>query len=147
VTCASGSNQFIFLGLSDKTVGVYSFSEQDESCNIVKKVKLIGVPECMTVVRDKMCAVGLRGGNATGYAVIYFKEKFKVEHKMSSTSKNPDPSKPSSDIVQIVGEQTKSGFVCVTSAPIAMQIPPEEMASSPPKPQRDIRLIKEINPR
>lgn len=23
VTCASGSNQFIFLGLSDKTVGVY----------------------------------------------------------------------------------------------------------------------------
>lgn len=110
-------------------------------------MKLIGVPECMTVVRDKMCAVGLRGGNATGYAVIYFKEKFKVEHKMSSTSKNPDPSKPSSDIVQIVGEQTKSGFVCVTSAPIAMQIPPEEMASSPPKPQRDIRLIKEINPR
>ena len=53
----------------------------------------------MTVVRDKMCAVGLRGGNATGYAVIYFKEKFKVEHKMSSTSKNPDPTKPASDIV------------------------------------------------
>ena len=85
-------------------MGVYAFSEQDDSCNLVKKVKLIGVPECMTVVRDKMCAVGLRGGNATGYAVIYFKEKFKVEHKMSSTSKNPDPSKPASDIVQIVGE-------------------------------------------
>ena len=27
VTCASGSSQYIFLGLSDKTVGVYSFSE------------------------------------------------------------------------------------------------------------------------
>jgi hypothetical protein len=116
LTCAAGSSQYIFLGLSDKTVGAYEIKKDDDRCVLVKKIKLIGVPECMTVVRDKMCAVGLRGGNATGYAVIYFKEKFKVEHKMSSTSKNPDPSKPASDIVQIVGEQTKSGFVCVTSS-------------------------------
>jgi len=116
LTCAAGSSQYVFLGLSDKTVAAYELRPHEETCVLFKKVKLIGVPECMTVVRDKMCAVGLRGGNATGYAVIYFKEKFKVEHKMSSTSKNPDPSKPASDIVQIVGEQTKSGFVCVTSA-------------------------------
>jgi hypothetical protein len=89
-----------------------------------------------------MCAVGLRGSNATGYAVIYFKEKFKIEHKMSNTAKNSDPSKPSSDIVQIVGEQTKSGFVCVTSAQIAGSDPNSNI-----KPQRDIRLIKEIRPR
>ena len=46
-----------------------------------------------------MAAIGFKGGASSGYAVIYFKEQFKVEHKISEKSKLPGEEKNNSDII------------------------------------------------
>jgi len=122
VTCATGSEDLIFVGLKSKKILVFA---KYGAFEFQRKIKLIEQPLCMTEIGNKMVVVGLKGTKSTGYALVNIQDDFKVENKLSSLSKKKqekyeegdDQNKlkqKGSDIVQIIAETTKPGFVCVT---------------------------------